>query len=205
MRAGGSRLWRLATAAAFGATAALAITLSRGAGARTDLTAAGAARAASPAAGCAAQALRVALGPGDRVSAATTRYPVQFANVSRAPCALSGYPRVTAYRGGAQVGAAAVPVVPAAPAAARVVLAPGQAAHAFVEASVPGAPCRPVRASGLRVVAPGQAAPSYLRRTLTACSAPGHGYLRVGTVQPGPAPAGNGPGTLADVRPTSGG
>lgn len=208
MRASTSRLWRVATAAAFGATAALSIALSRGAPVHAALTAAGkgAAHAASQRTGagtavCVAAGLRIWLGPGVRVTATGTRYPLEFTNVSGAPCTLAGYPQVTAYRGDdVQVGPAAAHDTPA---VRGVVLAPGQTAHAVVDASAPTARCRPVRASGLRVVAPGQASGSYVRRTLTACAARaarGQDYLVVGAVQPGTG-AGGSAGTLADVRP----
>ena len=209
MRAGASLGWRIATAAAFGATAALAVILSRGVpmdAALTSAKAPGAQHAAAKAqpaavpARCVTSGLRVSLGPGARVSTAITRYPVDFTNVSGAPCTLAGYPEVTAYRGdGVQVGAAAGHDLSAA--ARRVVLAPGQTAHANLDASVPAARCGPVRATGLRVVTPGQAAARYVRRPLTACTARaprGQDYLRVRAIAPG---AGASAGTVADFEP----
>ncbi len=101
MRAGASLGWRIATAVAFGATAALAVTLSRGAPVDAALTSAkgpGAQHAAASArppavtARCAASGLRISLGPGARVTAAITRYPLDFTNVSGAPCTLAGLP-----------------------------------------------------------------------------------------------------------------
>src|ERR1700733_15170899 len=196
MRAGASLGWRVATAVAFGATAALAVTLSRGVpldAALTSAKASGAQHAAASArplvvtARCAVSGLRISLGPGARVSAAITRYPVDFTNVSGAPCTLAGYPEVAAYRGnGAQVGAGAGDDLSAA--AHRVLLGPGQTAHATLDASVPAARCGPVRAAGLRVVAPGQAAARYVRRPLTACTARasrGQEYLRVRAIAAG--------------------
>ena len=117
MRAGASLGWRIATAVAFGATAALAVTLSRGVplhaalasakGADAQRTAATAPRSAVTAR-CAASGLRISVGPGARVTTAITRYALDFTNVSRASCTLAGYPEVAAYRGdGVQVGAAA--------------------------------------------------------------------------------------------------
>lgn len=211
MRAGASRLWLVATAAAFGATAALAVVLSRSAPVPVALASAGtgAVHGASPRPAaatvrCAAAGLRIWLEPGDRVSAATTRYSLEFTDVSGAPCTLDGYPQVAAYRGGGiQVGPAAGDASgPARP----VLLAPGQTAHAVVDASVPAAWCRPVRASGLRVVVPGQSAARYVSRPLTACAARaarGRGDLLVRAIQPGTG-AGGGAGTLADVRPSPG-
>jgi hypothetical protein len=209
MRAGASLGWRIAAAVAFGATAALAVALSRGAPMDAALTSAkgpdgqhtaASTRPAPAAARCAASQLRVSLGPGVRVSPVTVRYPLDFTNVSRAPCVLAGYPEVSVYRGdGAQAGAAAG--LDRSVAAPRLVLAPGQTAHATVDVSVPGARCGPVRAAGLRVAAPGQTAARYVRRPLTACTArPARGqeYLRVRAIQYGAGiPAGT--GTLADA------
>jgi len=205
MRARASLGWRIATAMAFGATAALAVVLSRGASMDAALTSAKGADAQHTAAStrpvpavarCALASLRVSLGAGARVTPATTRYPLNFTNVSRAPCTLAGYPEVTIYRGdGVQVGAAAGR--DRSVAARPVLLAPGQTAHANLDISVPAARCRPARATGLRVVAPGQAAARYLRRPLTACTEPsstgraarGHDYLQVRAIQPGPGAA----------------
>jgi hypothetical protein len=211
MRAIASLGLRIATAVAFGATAALAVTLSRGAPMHAALTSAQASAdarhaAARPqpavtAARCTAAGLRISLGPATRVTPAITRYPLDFTNVSGAPCSLGGYPLVAAYRGdGAQVGAAAGHDLSAA--GPSVVLAPGQTAHAAVDAAVPAGRCGPVRAAGLRVVAPGQAVARYVKRPLTACvvRAPrGQEYLRVHAIQPGRGlPRGAGGGAVAD-------
>jgi hypothetical protein len=84
MRTGASLGWRIATAVAFGATAALAVTLSRGVPLHAALTsdkgadaqhAAASARPASAAvtARCAASGLRISMGPGARVTTCTVR------------------------------------------------------------------------------------------------------------------------------------
>ena len=134
MRAGASLGWRVATAVAFAATAALAVTLSRGAPIHVALTSdkdrTHPAHSRAPPAGgrgqrCAVSGLRISLGPGARVTAAITRYPLDFTNVSDSPCTLAGYPEVSAYRGdGIQVGPAAVQDTSVA--ASRVLLAPGR-------------------------------------------------------------------------------
>jgi hypothetical protein len=133
---------------------------------------------------------------------AITRYPLDFTNVSGASCTLFGYPLVAAYRGdGLQVGAAAADDVSVA--ARRVLLAPGQTAHAALDAAVPAARCAPVRATGLRVVTPGNSAPRYVRRPLTTCTvraARGQDYLRVHAIAPG---AGTSTGTVAAFEPSS--
>jgi len=177
MRARASLGWRVATAVAFGVTAALAVTLSRSAPVNAALTSAKAAarhaaadaRPAAATTRCAASGLRISVGAGARVTSVITRFPVEFTNVSGAACTLAGYPQVTAYRGdGVLVGNAATRDLSVA--ARRVLLAPGQTAYATLDSSVP-AGCRPVRVSGLRVVLPGQSAVSYVRRPLTTCAA----------------------------------
>src|ERR1700722_8201509 len=141
MRAGASLGLRIATAAAFGATAALAVTLSRGAPTHTALTSDKGQNAAvtspSPADAprCAVSGLRISVGAGSRVTTVITRYPLDFTNVGVAPCTLPGYPEVAAYQGdGKEVGDVAVRDTSVA--ATRVLLAPGQTAHASLDASL---------------------------------------------------------------------
>lgn len=196
MRAGASLVWRVATAVAFGATAALAVTLSKSAPINAALASAKGAGvthavAAPPPAAvtarCPAAGLRISLGPGARVGTAVTRYRLEFTNVSGTPCTLAGYPEVTAYRGdGVQVGPAAARDTSGA--ARRVLLAPGQSAHAVLDAAAPAARCYPFRASGLRVITPDQTAARYVRRSFTACAARaagGENVLLVRAIQPG--------------------
>lgn len=204
MRTGASLGWRIATAVAFGATAALAVILSRGAPMNAALTAVkgAAARHTPVTTRCAASGLRISLGPGTRANTAISRYPLDFTNVSGAPCTLVGYPEVSAYRGdGVQVGADAGRDQSAP--ALSVLLAPGQTAHATVDAALPATRCGPVRATGLRVVAPGQAAARYVRRPLTVCTARaarGQDYLRASAIQSGAGqPGGGQPGTGAPI------
>jgi Protein of unknown function (DUF4232) len=179
MRAGASLGLRIATAVAFGATAALAVTLTRGAPMHAAL-------ASEKGPHCAVSGLRISVGAGARVTSVITRYPLDFTNVSGVPCTLTGYPEVAAYQAdGTEVGDAAVNDTSVA--APRVVLAPGQTAHASLEASL-SVGCRPVRAAGLRVVPPGQSAARYTERSLTACAAhvpQGEDYLHVRAIQPG--------------------
>lgn len=209
MRASGRLGWRVAAVAAFAATAALAVTLSRGAPMRAALTSAkhptgttaraGAAR--TRAAGtprCATSRLHISVGTAASTGARTlrvTQYRLEFTNESGAACVLSGYPQVAAYRGdGAPVGNAAGRA--AGTAARRVLLAPGATAHAVLVASIAPASCAPVLAAGLRVVPPGQSAARYVGHALTACSAEGTRslvYLRVRAVEPGTGAAAHRP------------
>jgi hypothetical protein len=191
MRASVRLGWRVAAIAAFAATAALAVTLSRGAPVPAALTTARhvAKHAATPPR-CATSRLHISVGTAESTGTSAlgvTRYRLEFTNVSGATCALSGYPEVAAYRGdGVVVGKAAV--LDTTVTARRVVLAPGESAHVAVIASVSPGACRPVIAAGLRVVPPGQSQARYIGHALKACSAAGPGapaFLRVRAVQPG--------------------
>jgi len=211
MRAGARLGWRVATAVAFGATAALAVTLSRGAPSSAALTSAkanGAPHAtvvpSQPAAfpRCTASGLRISVGPGARVTTVVTRYALGFTNVSDAPCTLGGYPQVSAYQGDdKQVGDAAAR--DASGPVGRILLNPGQTAYASLDASLSRGRCRPVHASGLRVVFPGQSAARYVRRPLTACATQvpqSQDYLSVRAIQSG---AGSGAGSGAASKPAA--
>ena len=188
MRAGASLGLRMATAVAFGATAALAITLNRGAPVHAELASQKGQNAPSAATAprCAVSGLRISVGAASRLTTVTTRYALDFTNVSGAPCTLTGYPQVAAYQGeDTEVGDAAVRDTTVA--AQRVVLAPGQTAHASLDASL-SVGCRPVRVAGLRVTLPSQSAGRYVKRSLTACAArapQGENYLQVRSIQPG--------------------
>lgn len=211
MRAGASVGWRIATIVAFGATAALAVILSRGASIDATLASAQGPKAQHAPAGtrpsaatgrCASSGLRISLGRGARVTTVVTRYPLDFTNVSGAPCTLAGYPEVTAYQGDkvpVGTGAGRDQSVVARP----IVLAPGQTAHATLDAAVPAARCGPVRATGLRVVTPGQKGARYVRRPLTTCTAVAPGrqeYLLVRAIQAGTGTS-TGTSTSAASRP----
>jgi hypothetical protein len=170
---------------AFGATAALAVTLNRPVPAPTGLTAA----RQQSASACAPAELAMSLARGAWASG--SRYHVEFTNTSGSACTLSGYPRVAAYVIGrhdyVQVGNAALRE--AADGASRVLLRPGGTAHSDVDifAVAQGGACRPVTAAGLWVVPPGAARPRYLRIRLTACSAVGpnaRNYLHVWAIAP---------------------
>lgn len=213
MRASARLGWRIAGVVVFGVTAALAVTLTRGAPTHAALTSArppghpgqaahsgqAGARAVA-AAPCVASGLRISIGAGPRAAGS---YPLVFTNVSRASCTLSGYPAVAAYRGdhvrvGNPAGADTAAAADTAPAARRVLLVPGATAHAAltvdtaltVSTGLRRGACRPVAAVGLRVLAPGGSVPRYIRHPLTACSAAGPRapvFLRVRSLEPGPA------------------
>ena len=190
MRAAVRLAWQGTAVLAFGATAARAITVNRPApapAAMTTLT------HAKPAPRCTTARLAISLASAPQTLPAGTRYPVEFTNTSTASCTLAGYPQVAAYdsRDGAltPVGNAARQVESAS--AHRIVLRPGATAHSDVDlsgASLPARACKKVTATGLRVIAPGESTPRYLRHKVTACSARGSkapAYLHVRPVQPG--------------------
>jgi Domain of unknown function (DUF4232) len=191
MRAVARLGWRVAAVVAFGATAALAVTLTRGAPMHAALISA---RNHAAAPRCAASGLRISLGAvpaaATGVRRGPTSYALDFTNVSDAKCELRGYPAVAAYLAGGQVGNAAAADTTAT--AHRVVLAPGETARSAVIASAGSASdgCRPLIATGLRVTPPGESAARFIRHSLLACSAAGPRapvFLRVRAVQPYPA------------------
>jgi Protein of unknown function (DUF4232) len=197
MRASARLGWRVAGVGAFGVTAALAVTLTRGAPLHAALISTSNHGAAPR---CAVSGLRISLdsvpAPASGFSQGSTSYALDFTNVSGARCELRGYPGVAAYRGsGVQVGNAATADTTAI--AHRVILTPGETARSAVIASASttasaaavGATggCRPVVATGLRVTPPGQPAARYIKHSLVACSAAGPRapvFLRVRAVQP---------------------
>jgi hypothetical protein len=218
MKASG-RLWRGVAAIAFAATAVVAVTVNRGGPAHVALTSArhpSAGHGPSGAAQCAASVVRIWLGansgPGLRasaghgLSAGASVSTLEFTNVSGTACALSGYPEVAAFGAdGAQLGNAAGRDTSVA--VRRIVLAPGATAHAAVVASVSASSCRPVVATGLRVVPPGQSAARYLRHAVPACGLAGPRapvFLHVRAVQPGGGGAGRDAGNAPGIPQTQG-
>lgn len=208
MRASVRIAWRVAAAVAFAATAALAITLTRGSSQNTALisardspsparnTVAGASLARGGPPRCAPSRLDVSIaGTGAKAARIVashahvylTGIPVEFTNTSGAACTLSGYPRVSAYlAGGTQIGAAAA--LDTTVTARRIVLAPGASAHAAVVDSAGTGGCRVVAATGLRIVAPGQSTPRYVAHAVRACFASGRispVFLHVRAIEPG--------------------
>ena len=100
MRASAPLGWRIAAVVVFGVTAALAVVLTRGAPMHAALTLARnpghpAQAAKAAAAPCAASGLRISIGAGPQ---AASSYRLDFTNVSRSSCTLTGYPVVAAYR-----------------------------------------------------------------------------------------------------------
>lgn len=141
----------------------------------------------SPAPRCRASALAVWLGLGQGEAAAgSTYYPLEFTNVSRNRCRLTGFPGVSA-RAARQLGSAAGRnrsrrVQP-------VTLAPGTTAHAVLQITnvfnFPAGQCRPATARTLRVYPPGAVAFADIPFGFAACSRRGPIFLSVEPVQAG--------------------
>jgi hypothetical protein len=148
-------------------------------------------------AACRTAALRITIDDSQAAGAAgSTYYPLNFTNISAAPCELYGYPGVSfaaAPAGtGAQIGAAARRNGAFAKVAVR--LAAGGTAHAWLQVTVagnyPASTCRPVTARWLRVYPPGETAAGYVSHTFNACSATSTAVLAVLPVRAGHALAG---------------
>lgn len=180
--------WQVLAVAAFAATAALAVTLTRPQPTtRSEGTAA-----------CRAAGLEAWLGvasdpgvmPGVSSAEATTRtdvyYTLEFTNVTGQTCRLYGYPGVWAYTGGHQVGSPAATDRAVRP--SMVTLSPGATAHAVlrytVTASLDAAACRQVTVPDLRVYLPEAGGAVLVPVAIPACTRKGPGFLAVQAVQP---------------------
>jgi hypothetical protein len=123
-------------------------------------------------------------------TAGSAYYPLQFTNLSKHTCSLTGFPGVSAINSnGKQLGRPAFwsrRVTPV----RTVVLAPGATAHAelqYLDVAVQTAPgCRPlVTASELRVYPPGQRSATHAVFDLPVCSHARAVYMNVGPIVPG--------------------
>ena len=153
-----------------------------------------AAHSPAPAAvACSPASVRVKLDLSSTGVAAGTSYlPIDFTNVSRDNCVLTGPPDVAVATGpgGRRVGAAAA--VEGA-AGEPLVLAAGGTAHVWLHlasaADLPAAACGPTKAAGFLVTLPGQARAVFVRHRLTTCArrVPGTDVLIIEPVRSGPA------------------
>jgi hypothetical protein len=186
--------WRVIAVAAFAGTAALAVTLTR-APARDQ-----AALSSAPAGtACAASGLQAWLGPGDGDGGAAaggpaggTYYLLEFTNVSASSCDLYGYPGVSAYAAGGQVGRAAAHDMSVRP--RRVELAPGATAHSVLRvaaALLRRDACGQVMVPELRVTLPDRGRPAFVPVRFPACSKNGPAFMSVQPIQPRAGGAGN--------------
>jgi hypothetical protein len=180
-------VWQVIAIAAFAATAALSVALTR-----PEPVALTATAAACRSAGLDAW-LGIAANPGvvPRVSATGSSktdayYTLEFTNVSGRTCSLYGYPDVWAYIGGRQVGSPAMLDTSVRP--SMVTLAPGATAHAdlryTVTASFAAATCKQVTVPELRVYPPESGGAIVVPLTIPACSRKGPDFFSVQPVQP---------------------
>jgi hypothetical protein len=142
------------------------------------------------AAGCAPDALRLAIGPASG-TAGSFYYPLQFTNVSGSACTMYGYPGVAFVTGpsGKTIGGPAVrdPAFPR----ELVTLAPGAVAHASLQVAIaanyPANVCDPVTAHWLQVYPPNQYTALYVPFTAQTCtgSVPSGSTLGIYVVRPG--------------------
>ncbi|HLW96702.1 MAG TPA: DUF4232 domain-containing protein [Solirubrobacteraceae bacterium] len=167
---------RSAAAAALAACAAIA----------TIVAVPTAARAGTPA--CSASSLVVWLDTQGNGAAGSSFYNLQFTNLSRSSCQLSGYPGVSAVDlGGRQLGHAGSR--DAAHPAVAVTLPAGGSAHTILRivdaGNFPRSACGPVTAAGLRVYPPGQTASKLIPYPFAACSRNTATVLSVEVLQKG--------------------
>ncbi len=149
--------------------------------------AASVAPASSTTARCATSALAVWIGVGEGGSTAgSTFYPLELTNVSNHACHLLGFPGVSAFAGH-QLGSPAQRnhAVPE----HTVMLAPGETAHTVVQITdvdnFSASQCKPVLATGLKVIPPDERTALGVPFSFRACSKAGPIYLTVQPVQPG--------------------
>jgi hypothetical protein len=158
------------------AVAAAVLLVAAGAGARQL------ARAAS-AALCAPSQMQIWLGDGEGGGAAGhVYYPLEFSNVGHRPCALFGFPGVSAISSsGRQIGASGSR---SGSSGGIVTLAVGATAHALLAIADWGAICsHGVAASGIRVYPPGQRSSQVVEFPLEVCAS--RGVLSVGPIRAG--------------------
>ena len=145
-------------------------------------------------AGCAAGSLRVTLDfRAAGIAAGTALFPLDFTNISRRTCHLTGYPAVSFATGAARRRVGSAAALDRSVRVRSVALAPGETAHAWLRVTdtqnYPASQCHPVTADGLRVDLPGQHSTSFLNHAVPVCSAAMRGSqaLTVQPLQPGRA------------------
>lgn len=137
---------------------------------------------------CATSELRVRLvRPESGGTAGTFYYLLQFTNVSGHTCQLYGYPGVSAYLNGHQVGAAAGRE--AGSVKRTVTLQPRASAHSVLPIvnveNYPATACRAVTATALKVYPPNETVATYVPYRFGACSVTSVQFLRVWPVEAG--------------------
>ncbi len=179
--------WQVVAVAAFAATAALSVVLTRPQPASlVEVVAACRSAGLDAWLGVAADSGAGRIIRAESTAGASVIYTLEFTNVSGQTCSLYGYPGVWAYTGDRQIGSPATLDTSIRP---RVVtLAPGATAHAVLRytrtASFDSSACRQVTVPGLRVYPPRAGGAVMVPLTIPACSRQGPDFLSVEPVQP---------------------
>jgi hypothetical protein len=120
-------------------------------------------------------------------TAGSTYYQLEISNISGSTCTLYGYPGVSAWRAGQQLGSAAArnPVHPD----SLLTLTPGSTVHVILQITDVGvyspSSCQPKQAFALRVYAPGDYNSHLVPMTFEACAKHGPIFLHVTTTLAG--------------------
>ncbi|MBV9447058.1 MAG: DUF4232 domain-containing protein [Streptosporangiaceae bacterium] len=179
--------WQGVAVAAFAATAALSVVLTRPQPASlVEVVAACRSAGLDAWLGVAADSGAGPLIRAESTAGASVVYTLEFTNVSGQTCSLYGYPGVWAYTGDRQIGSPATLDTSIRPHV--VTLAPGATAHAMLRytrtASFGSAACRQVTVPGLRVYPPRAGSAVLVPLSIPACSREGPDFLSVEPVQP---------------------
>jgi hypothetical protein len=137
---------------------------------------------------CTSSSLAVWIGVGEGGSTAgSTFYPLELTNVSSHACHLFGFPGISAFGGGHQLGSPAQRNH--AVAKHTVTLAPGETAHTVVQiadaSNFSASQCKPVPATGLKVIPPDERTSLGVPFGFHACSKTGPIFLTVQPIQSG--------------------
>ena len=142
----------------------------------------GSASGAAPRCRASSVAVGIVTPPGSAAAGSFYEY-LTFRNTGSSACTLAGFPGVSAFGGGKQLGSPAG----RSPAAAKTVtLAPGANARAQLQINDVGvfspSKCRPAQAAGLRVFPPNDFSPNDVKLSFQACSKKGTAYMSVSPV-----------------------
>jgi hypothetical protein len=146
-----------------------------------------ASQASAQASRCYAGQLTAWLGVPGNGTAGSTYYQLEISNISGSTCTLYGYPGVSAWRDGQQLGSAAArnPVHPK----SLLTLTPGSTVHVILQITDVGVyspnTCKPAQAFALRVYAPGDYNSHLVPLTFRACAKRGPIFLHVTTTLAG--------------------
>jgi hypothetical protein len=138
----------------------------------------------APVSGCQTSALKVSLGKAD-ATAGTTFYPLKFVNTGKSSCTLRGYPGVSAVTSsGKQIGNSASR---SGGTFRTVTVAPGKQQSASIgivdTGNFSAGSCKPVTATGLRIIPPNQGQSVTIKKKFLTCSSTASTSLQVRPVK----------------------